>query len=807
MYKLFGKLSLAWLEEDNRDRGFFRLRPLYVQEDTAYAPFENVVDIFPEDGYLRVVPDKNEVLMFKGRMRALGRLCALDLRRFPLENTKIRTNKNHQNGGYDANAYIVYSDVVSRLPAVIAAQVIDVPEIGGVPAEGMSIAMTPPATQYVALRCQDMLSGPYSWSHDGAVGDDSQNADPLSASYGGEKPGIKLLPAGDSERFLLSANEMAGRLIVLDAPGSQPLTLLTGLTSLGVKEPTHAPPPPVMPRPWMTQPPQHDDPIALGGAPRTARMDGDIAQAMLRARGRGRSLYDIVDEQWRQSRLDVLGAPVPPEAMGNPADSPNRRALDALDHAWSQVDGHAQLVESILKRDELRDVISQHLIDTGAIPSDARAHQELAQLEAERLQALGALDAIRRQRETYHQEVLQDIRHRHQVEISDMREEAQALIARKQELHSEAQLLRDAHRAAQAELDGLMGERLTERVLEHLTDRRIGSLIDAGIAAAPDRAPCQPPTLKECSAGELFADVRVFFERAGMALSHNDAVNLLALIHQGHLLALCGPSGCGKSMTARLLIRALGLTCANGRGAEVTLTPEHNAPPDWLLGGDMAPVERSYEACRLMEVEDGLTPLPLILDQAHSAPLDAVLGALAAITDGGPVRLRQGTRHIDVPEALRIITTLTAEDLPRQSAALLDRMWVCALPMPEATTPCARLIPPADEATSRDLLRRVFETEPISVALDDALARLARDMAGFGIALSPRAVRDMRAYLAHVSPYMQATHEQMLDYALSQRALPRILREATAAQLLPLKARLSSMPRATAALATRSLAQ
>lgn len=115
---------------------------------------------FPEDGWIRIVPDKNELASFKNRMRDLGRYCALDLRRFPGENEKIRPNKNY-GGASERNASIVYSDVIGPVPCQVAAQVLDAQYVFA--GEEITLRDNPPGTRYVLVRREGQLLGPWIW--------------------------------------------------------------------------------------------------------------------------------------------------------------------------------------------------------------------------------------------------------------------------------------------------------------------------------------------------------------------------------------------------------------------------------------------------------------------------------------------------------------------------------------------------------------------------------------------------------------------------------------------------------------------
>ena len=106
-----GKLCVGILEEDNPLKAYFRFKPLLVEEGGAFVPWTDS-QAYPEDGCIRIVPDKNESYHFKTRMRRLGLFCVVDLRAHPEENDKIRPNKNFREDGEERNAFIIYSDVV-----------------------------------------------------------------------------------------------------------------------------------------------------------------------------------------------------------------------------------------------------------------------------------------------------------------------------------------------------------------------------------------------------------------------------------------------------------------------------------------------------------------------------------------------------------------------------------------------------------------------------------------------------------------------------------------------------------------------
>ncbi|MBR7186974.1 MAG: hypothetical protein IKD53_00305, partial [Clostridia bacterium] len=77
-----GKLSIGILEEDNPLRSYFRYKPLLVDDNGKYIPYEDHAH-YPDEGCIRIVPDKNESYHFKVRMRQIGLFSVVDLRAHP----------------------------------------------------------------------------------------------------------------------------------------------------------------------------------------------------------------------------------------------------------------------------------------------------------------------------------------------------------------------------------------------------------------------------------------------------------------------------------------------------------------------------------------------------------------------------------------------------------------------------------------------------------------------------------------------------------------------------------------------------
>ena len=61
MKEINGTITLAYVEEDNRQRVIFRVIPLCTREGNV---FHGGADDFPDEGSLRIVPDKREQSTF-----------------------------------------------------------------------------------------------------------------------------------------------------------------------------------------------------------------------------------------------------------------------------------------------------------------------------------------------------------------------------------------------------------------------------------------------------------------------------------------------------------------------------------------------------------------------------------------------------------------------------------------------------------------------------------------------------------------------------------------------------------------------
>ncbi len=109
MKEINGTITLAYVEEDNRQRVIFRVIPLCTREG---GTFHGGADEFPDEGSLRIVPDKREQSTFKERMRDISGLCAIHLTNDGKELMKVRQNRNYAPDQGEKNQMAIYSDVI-----------------------------------------------------------------------------------------------------------------------------------------------------------------------------------------------------------------------------------------------------------------------------------------------------------------------------------------------------------------------------------------------------------------------------------------------------------------------------------------------------------------------------------------------------------------------------------------------------------------------------------------------------------------------------------------------------------------------
>ena len=506
-----GKAVLVYLEEDNIARAYFRVQPLMTQDGTL----ESIITEYPDDGFLRIVPDKNEQHTFKERMRALSGLCLVDLRSFPMDSNKIRTNKNYSPSRGETNQFIVYSDAVRSLPDDLVFQVVSEGDVRN--------AMTP----WVYIRNGANIQGPFR-KEDMQCAEETGKIPPDSA----ELHSITL--HGQDLLFFWPKEAKE------EAPAVQ------------VKQPEAAPAPQEAPDPNPQEmpaeaPAKAEQPAAvtpeqnafeqiqsMNGQlsananrlkPAEAAAPIDLTPAMPAKPLTGTKLYqtpqrqvsprrahnqlmETVENQRYSSRFEVSryeapGATLPQNTelkeVATPADA-FKRALQGMGHS---LESQRQAVDMVLAQSGMRPILAKALGRETNDLTIAAMHAQLQELEAERLMTLMQLDDAKKNLAAAHEQALSKLNMAEQKKLDQL------------------------HIAQQTAQNAL--KKLTES-LEPLEKKReeAAACLDAARGYDDGKRVLCPPVGREVTKADLISRVEQSMKAAGFVLEAGDALAMLA---------------------------------------------------------------------------------------------------------------------------------------------------------------------------------------------------------------------------------------------------------------------------------------
>lgn len=744
-----GKLCIGILEEDNPLKSYFRFKPLLVEAEGRYVPY--VQDgSYPEEGCIRIVPDKNESYHFKARMRRIGLFCVVDLRNHPENNDKIRPNKNYREGGAELNAYIIYSDVVREPAPQMLFEIL--------PDGAPELVRPEPHTAEVLLRGEALAADLYRWQPvEGAEG--QARLVPAERTCALDTVQVFELPGFRDETIAFAVMPASSMAQVCDAPAEklQPSPEPPAEKRDGPAEEKPAPRPDgTEVKPWL----HHDSSVAP--APVDPRLSPSqrvlAAQTGLNPR-RGRSLQELIDEKWQQSRLNQLGQPVSPIVTGAPLASPVDNAVSAVREVWNQPQLRGELLSSLGGIEEF----GASLRECREAARKRDIEQHLETLEARRLALLGEMDHLKAGNAELRQRLKQEIR---QEEAGDLAEAVGKTRAAKEEqakyeaLAAEA---REAARDARKAVDALTGDELEARLREfalsgHMLERM------AQIRGEAEPVP-QPPAMEGASLDDLARRLIARFEAAGLDIDRFDALNLCACMAISPVLLVGGPVGSGKTQAVRLLADALGWRAA-GRYAEF-------AP-------GRGPLSEDGRVAALRKLPG--TPALLLLDDANLYPAhDPLRGLGAGLDPAWKLALTLQDSHSGHPVPANVWDKGFAVRLD----APADGPWA-----PRARTACAPEAPVAPAIA----LPQPEDAMPAGCA--ERMDALRKALSECGAPVSRRALDDCWNYcgLMRAALGESADPIRILDRAVAQRVLPALLACAPIEALKRLPALLEGLP-------------
>ena len=562
-----GLIVLARIEEDNTQRAYFRVRPLLTEKGIVS---EEEIQEYQDEGYLRVVPDKNEQHTFKDRMRSLGEFCILNLTNMKPEFSKIRTNKNYNPQKGERNRYIVYSDAVQAVPNGYFYDVVSADEAAG--------AITP----LVFIRNGAFITGPSKKDSLEPVGEqiqiqpDSaflhtivakdeterlicwpvQSTDALEANAEQkkeDKPTVNEKPAAESAPQEIpdeKTNEEAADNTVKtqeevpvaekteeEQPEQSAEKKIEAIDKIRDLNAGTVPSVNLLKEQKEEKtefiPPVHRD-QKLNGTP---LYQPGIRQAVPM---RNRNMLSETVERQRYvagGRYESTGAEIADPAKLRRIDNPVENLSAALENAWQMTDTRERIADTVLKNPALKQMISNRLGNTEGDLKTSAVKEQLQEMEAERLMQLMRLDDLRREKDRLFEEALSERKKALDEKLSDSNEKLKALSAQIAEMTKDADRLRNERDEMIKLLDAPEGngnhlyrvagentdmEILTERVCRAMTKSGFECSKNTAVTALILKLICGSMTIKARNYDDAVYGANAFLNAIGASKVNTD---------------------------------------------------------------------------------------------------------------------------------------------------------------------------------------------------------------------------------------------------------------------------------------------
>lgn len=564
-------LIFAYLEEDNIQRAYFRVRPLLTLDGDVR---EEAAQLWPNEGALRIVPDRNEQHTFKSRMRTLGAYCVVDLRNQPTEAGKIRTNKNYRPDKGEINQYILYSDTVHELPEDTFYHLLD-----GTAGE-FTAAAEQAITPLFFIREGDTLYGPVRKNAPEAPQPAHEAAGMLyelpcpdgitrmmlciadtPASRKPEAPVVKAEPAPvpveasapaadtppepvpEKENVSAEALPIGESLQILDQEKSHEDTLkqLDLPVSSGAN---------LLRQPQASTVVQSIAPPKQGSLSGTPLVRTPLHVSVQQTKNR---TQEVVSSQWNVGKYEPPAQNLPASTTMRAVVNPVEAACMHLKDAWNVASAHDQLADFILSLDGAQAQLEAKLCKDGSMTLMQRVLQDrLQDLEAERLTALCELDKAHRDVDAYKQELLKGLSNRIAQEtgaLEQTRKTAEEQVAALKAQINSLTLQRDA---LLARVNELQSDMLPEAVARLMADAQMA----APVNGIPLRM--TPVAGKETSLDEMIARISAVGSAAGIEISRNSAIAVLVLLAISPRIGISSATPAAAATLARNIAAALG---------------------------------------------------------------------------------------------------------------------------------------------------------------------------------------------------------------------------------------------------------
>ncbi len=609
-------LIFAYLEEDNVQRAYFRVRPLLTLEGDVR---EEAVQLWPNEGGLRIVPDRNEQHVFKGRMRTLGSYCVVDLRNQPADAGKIRTNKNFKPERGEVNQYILYSDTVRALPentfyqlldgsasdyAVLAEKAVtplfyirdnetlygpvrkDAPAEPQTAKEAAGMLYELPCPDEITRMMLCMDDEPASELPAEVAAAELPAAEPTEQTAHDEPAAAEVTPSSEEEAVpetapvveTASAAELTAVPVTPSAPAAEEPVLVKEAKkpakkekseSLPIGETLHI----------LDERQGHEDtlrnldkPVSSGA---NLLRQKDSFQASVPAANRrseplsGTPLVrtplhvsvqqnknrtqEIVNNQWAVGKYEPPAQNLPAGTAMRAVNNPVESACAHLRDAWNASSAHEQLMDCILSLEGIRTQLEARLCNGSTETIMQRVlRQRLQDLEAERLAALCELDKAKRDVDAYKQELTASIASRIARETGKLESDKQSIEAHVTTLKAELNALTLQRDALQAKVAELQSDLLPESVAKLMAEVQMS----APVSGTPLRI--SPVAGVAAELDVLIARMQNACTASGYAIDRNAAVCLLVMLAVSPRIGISSPTPAPAATLVKNMVAAMG---------------------------------------------------------------------------------------------------------------------------------------------------------------------------------------------------------------------------------------------------------
>lgn len=606
MKDINGTVTLAYVEEDNKQRVIFRVIPLCTREGVS---FHDASEDFPDEGSLRIVPDKREQSTFKERMRDISGLCAIHLvNDGAKELIKVRQNRNYAPDAGEKNKLAIYSDVVCEFAEDGCFEVVQ-------PGQDASGALT----RKVIIQKDKVLYGPVLKEEAASVSLDSlhpfgndrfllQNIqnDLLGSRmiYWDPEAIINWRQRRNAMRRKERAEEKAeldAAMLTASAPAVEETQPDTKPQQTVVREKT------VEPRkraeknekaekketPDKTEKTEKDRvtenttlPIGtkldildqqLTFDQQISRLDQGIgstanrltmdetpseeeepeiishfngtplvpsAKPITKSAARPESMHHVVEQQLFQNNEGENRSIY--RMVENPIDSLNR----CLDYVWQNADMRSQAIEKLSENETfMRDMLQIFRRRGLNTQASAAAQEQLAEIEAERLSLLMQLDSAKQNAKQYREEAIASLSQKLRAESEKLKNEIQSLEKTKKKLTDETQVL---------------SQQNARQTIDFFSQN-----MQCMSGAGEERIMLSPVIGCHYEASELAEKLRVHMNESGYGINEDDAMGLLIYFSVNDTLCLCAATEADAARFAQVMLESFGLQSVSG-----TILPE-----------------------------------------------------------------------------------------------------------------------------------------------------------------------------------------------------------------------------------------